>query len=313
MAGADLSLFEYDYDLTWAAFFLNADEQIYGRFGGRDASGADSRNTLPGLRHAMNAALETHKNVKTQPKARTGKPLRVEDYGGARRARGCIHCHQVWEFRRDSLKSTGTWTRDEIWVYPLPENVGISLDNNRGDLIKSVLASSPAEKAGLKVGDKLRTLNGYPIASFADVQFALHKAPKAGTIPFNWERDGKPASGMLEVSEGWRKTDVSWRRSMLDLLPSIGLTGDDLTAAQKRVLGLDEKRLAFKQEQFVHREAKAAGVQAGDIIIGVNGMRQEGSMKEFLRFVRQTFIAGDKITINVIRSGKRVDLPMTLK
>ena len=42
ISGADLNLFDFDYDLTWAAFFLNANEKIYGRFGGRDAGPADA-------------------------------------------------------------------------------------------------------------------------------------------------------------------------------------------------------------------------------------------------------------------------------
>ena len=44
----DLRRFEFDFDLTWYAFFLNADETIYGRYGGRDATSAalpQCRNT----------------------------------------------------------------------------------------------------------------------------------------------------------------------------------------------------------------------------------------------------------------------------
>ena len=31
--GMDLSLFQFDYELTWAVFLLNADKTIYGRYG----------------------------------------------------------------------------------------------------------------------------------------------------------------------------------------------------------------------------------------------------------------------------------------
>jgi hypothetical protein len=53
IAGADLRLFEFDYDLTWHVFFLNANETMYGRYGGRDASSAEGRFSLKGLRYAM--------------------------------------------------------------------------------------------------------------------------------------------------------------------------------------------------------------------------------------------------------------------
>jgi S1-C subfamily serine protease len=219
----------------------------------------------------------------------------------------------VSEFRRDYLKSLGTWTRDEVWVYPLPENVGITLEKDRGDFIKSVKAASPADRAGLRTGDRLRELNDHSIASFGDIQYALHKAPKKGRIPIAWERSGQMTNGHLEVAEGWRKTNLTWRPSMLSLLPSLSLSGDDLTPAQKKALGLGEKRLAFKQESFVHREAKAAGVQPGDIIIGINNQVQDLAMLEFFGYVRRNFLVGDKITINILRNGKRFDLPMTLK
>src|SRR5207249_4807207 len=139
--GVNLNLFEFDYDLTWAAFFVSADERIYGRFGGRDASGPDSRNSLAGLKYAMEAALKAHR-AGAKPPLSDEKPLRVEDYPAARRARGCIHCHQIWESRRSYLKSSGKWNRDEVWVYPLPENIGLKLELDRGDRIQSVKPES---------------------------------------------------------------------------------------------------------------------------------------------------------------------------
>ena len=39
---------------------------------------------------------------------------------------GCIHCHQVNEIRRQEAKDAGTWQRYSVWVYPLPENIGVT-------------------------------------------------------------------------------------------------------------------------------------------------------------------------------------------
>ena len=38
----DLTLFQFDYDLTFAAFFMNADRTIYGRYGSRSARNPSS-------------------------------------------------------------------------------------------------------------------------------------------------------------------------------------------------------------------------------------------------------------------------------
>jgi serine protease Do len=312
----DLNLFQFDYDLTWAVFFLNADETIYGRFGGRDSTGADSRNTLAGLRYALTKALERHEATKDQkPTPRNQTIQKAEDYPAAKRLRrnDCIHCHQVKEFQRDLLQKSGKWDREEIWTYPLPENLGISLDKEQGDQIKSILPKSVAEKTGLLSGDVIQSLNGYSVASFADAQFALHQAPKSGEIPIRWTRKGKEMNGKLELSESWRKTNVTWRPSLLDILPSFPFSGDDLTPEEKKALGLNEKRVALQQDKFVHSTLKVIGLQAKDVIIGINDEIFEGNRKEFLGHIRKNFLVGDKITLNVLRNGKRFDLPMTLK
>lgn len=311
--GSDLRLFEFDYDLTFMVFFLNADEKIYGRYGGRDAKSAEGRMSLAGLHFAMEAALETHKaEAKTRPLVVSAKPVLAENYTLLKNQRGCIHCHQVWEGRRHEAKLTGQFRRDDLWVYPLPENVGITLDIDEGNKVKAVTPDSPAAKVGIRAGDILKHLNKTPVFSFGDAQYGLHHAPAEGTIPVGWQRDGEAMSANLEVETGWRKTNPTWRPSMLDILPSISLYGDDLTPEEKQAVGLAEKRLAFRQDKTVHKDAQKLGVQGGDIIIGVNSEPLEMTMREFLGYIRRNFLTGERITLNIIRNGKRMDLTGTL-
>jgi len=69
------------------------------------------------------------------------------------------------------------WRLDELWVYPLPENVGLTLDNDRGDLVARLAADSPAARLGIQTDDRLLTVNGRPIASFADLRRAFVSPP----------------------------------------------------------------------------------------------------------------------------------------
>jgi hypothetical protein len=312
ITGMDLRLFEFDYDLTWYVFFLNADETVYGRYGGRDATDAEARLSLTGLRYAMERALAAHK---TPPPAGplTGRPQRAEDFVAARGHKGCIHCHNINEFRRADLKAVGKWDRDSLWVYPLPENVGITLDVDAGDRVKSVAASSAAEKAGLKPGDRLARLNSYPVASFADASYALHKAPAKGAIPVSWVRDGKEMAGTLQAADQWRKTNLTWRPSMLDILPSLPFVGDDLTAQEKKKLEIPEGRAAFRQDNRVDSTLADAGLRAGDVVVGFNGVTVEGAMGDLLGYVRRNHLVGDAVTVDVFREGKRVRLGLVLK
>ena len=87
--------------------------------------------------------------------------------------------------------------------------------------------------------------------------------------------------GELEVADGWRKTNLTWRPSLLDILPSLPISGDDLTAAEKKALGLPESRAAFRQDKFVHSTLKAVGLKAGDVIVGLNGKGIDGAMDDY--------------------------------
>jgi predicted metalloprotease with PDZ domain len=314
ISGVDLNIFDFDHDLTWAAFFMNADGFVYGRYGGRDAQGPDTRNSLAGLRFAMENALEAHRRH-SQEKPASRPPVFAEKYASVRKIvrNGCIHCHQVKEIRRQEDKDAGTWSRDSIWVYPLPENVGMSLALDRGNVIRTVLPGSPAAAAGLKSGDIIQTLNGRPVFSFADAQYALHYAPIKGDIEVHWTSAGQAKSGSLKVAEGWRKTNLTWRPSLLDLLPSLTVFGYDMTASEKKTVGLDEKQLAFRQVAPVHSEAQAIGVREGDIILGVDSLKMEMNVQAFLSYVRQNYLVGDRVTVNVLRAGKRVNLTTKLR
>ena len=74
-----------------------------------------------------------------------------------------------------------------------------------------------------------------------------------------------------------------------------------------------EKRLAFRQDKPVHSSLKAVGVQPDDIVVGLNQQALEMTLDEFLAYVRRNFLVGDKATLNVIRNGKQLDLPLTLR
>jgi predicted metalloprotease with PDZ domain len=293
---------------------VTPDEVILGRYGGRDAKSDDGRISLPGLRHAMQKALDRYK-AGVMPANERPKPMHAEDYKAAAKRRGneCIHCHQVNEFRRADAKAAGTWSRDDLWVYPLPENIGLTLDLDRADTIKAVIAGSPAAKAGIQAGDVLQSLNGYSIASNADVQYALHKGPKSGTIRVEWKHGAGLKTGKLEVADGWRKTNLTWRASLLDILPSLPISAEELTAGEKKALGIPEKQAAFRQDKFVHSTLKAVGLKAGDVITALDGKPVEGTMDDFLGLVRREHLVGDTITLGVLRDGKPVELKIALK
>jgi S1-C subfamily serine protease len=183
---------------------------------------------------------------------------------------------------------------------------------DRGNVVREVTPDSPAAKAGLQTGDQLRTLNRVPVHSFGDALFALDSAPAKGQVEVVWARGDKTQSAKLELAEGWRKTDITWRPSQQDRIPALKLYGDDLTADEKKALGLKPEQLAFRQQKEVSSHAAKAGFKPGDVIVGVDDLEPEMSMAAFLSLVRRTYLVGDQVNVHIFRDGKRLKVPMKL-
>ena len=329
MRGVNLRVFDFDYDLTWAAFFLNSDEKIYGRYGSRDADSADKQLSLAGLGYAMRQALAAHRHTQeaSRNRAREVQPGSPEEWRGSRpplqtveqypaakhlKENVCIHCHQVYDFRRKALQANGAWRREELWVYPLPENIGLKMHIDHGNGIEAVRAGSPADHAGLRAGDILLSLNECSVASLADVQFALNRAPAEGRIPVTWRRAGRQENAEISLADGWRITDISWRPSLHGVGPSPCVHGEDLTGEEKKALGLSERSLAFRQGNFVSEAARQAGIRQNDIILGVDNQTLEMSARQFSAYIRLSYQVGDRITFDLLRNGERLRIPLKL-
>ena len=58
----DLSLFQFDYDMSFATHFLNADRTVYARYGSRrgNEEEADDEMSMEGLRETMAGVKSLH-------------------------------------------------------------------------------------------------------------------------------------------------------------------------------------------------------------------------------------------------------------
>ncbi len=294
-------------------FFLSAEGKIYARYGGRDGHSADGRQSPAGLHYTMQSVLAMKdRKEKIFAPASSEKPKFIRDLvGPSGFGHGCVHCHQVKEMLNDRLQQAGQWSRDMVWRYPLPENLGIELEIERGNVIKEIKAKSAAARAGLEAGDVVQQLNAVPIHSFADAQFALDRAPATGMIPIAVRRGDRVQEAKLTLPEGWRKTDISWRTSMRRLVASPHLWGDDLTTREKKALGLSPHQLAFRQQNSIPPPVRAARIHGGDIILGVDDQALDMDVAGFARYIQGNYLVGDRVTVNLLRDGKRLNVPLT--
>jgi serine protease DegQ len=81
--------------------------------------------------------------------------------------------------------------------------VGVEFDEKKDGLfIKTVLPGSPAEKAGLKAGDKLDKIRNVDIDDARDVMRALQKATAGDKLTFKVHRGDKPMEFDVELGKG---------------------------------------------------------------------------------------------------------------
>jgi serine protease Do len=336
--GLDLSLFQFDYDQSFHAMFLNADKTIYGRFGTRSARPEDDDMTMKGLRQAMLGALELHKNYpgnKQQLAGKQGRPVEIRvpeelpglkgkypkklDYEGKLVA-SCIHCHQIRDSERDVYrKANKTMPAEVLFPYPLPDVLGLTMNPDERVVIKKVAEGSIAEKAGLKPGDEIATLAGQPLLSTADLQWVLHNAPARGELPAQVERDGRAQKITLTLPRGWRQqSDISFRATTWELrrMATGGLVLEDLPDAERKKRGLADDALALRVkhvgEYNEHAAAKRAGFKKNDIVINVGDRAGRMTESQFIAAALENR-RGTSLPVTVLRGDDRVELKLPMQ
>ncbi|MDW7995148.1 MAG: PDZ domain-containing protein [Gemmatales bacterium] len=115
---------------------------------------------------------------------------------------------------RKEARRQGTFRTEMLWVYPLPENIGLVLDIHEGNHVRRVLPNTPAHRAGLQSGDVLITIGNTPIRSQADCMHALHIAPQQGELSIRYRRGSRVHEAVISLQYGWKKSDSSWRPSL---------------------------------------------------------------------------------------------------
>ncbi|MBI3860727.1 MAG: PDZ domain-containing protein [Planctomycetia bacterium] len=340
--GLDLSLFQYDYDQSFAAFFLNADGTIYGRYGTRSHETESERDvSVEGFARALEGALELHQQfpqVKQTLAAKRGPaPLYAVpeefpflkgrftsklDYQG-NVVKSCIHCHQVGEAMKLAYREKGEAIPDTaLYPYPLPNVLGLTLDPRERAKVTEVALGSSADQDGFREGDEITSLSGQPLLSIADVQWVLHRAGETGLLTAEIVREGKPLRLALTLSAGWRqKGNISWRAGSWDLrrMTTGGMRLDDLSAADRKAAGLADDVLALRARMVPdwagktgHGAAHGAGFKKGDILVELDGQSQRLTESQWLTRLVNSKKAGDRVKVALLRDGKRMilELPM---
>lgn len=316
--GVDLNLFKFDYDLTFAALLMNPDGRTYARFGTNDWKADAGRMSIPGLKRVMREVLAKHGREPRVASSPTPAPRRtladVPAFMAMKQAKdACYHCHYANNARFRQLELDGKFVKELLYQHPHPENVGITLEVDANNVVRSVAPGSPADQAGIRPKDMIRRAGSTEVYSTADFQFALNEIPDPGRITLGVDRQGKRMPPVtLSLPKGWRRSDISWRPSQGNVPPTVGLWARTLPAVEKQKRGIAADRMALQVNFFFPgpKWARTRGdLRNGDILLGVDGQElPEMTTRQFHSHFRLNHNVGDTATLMVMRGSQRLDI-----
>jgi len=206
------------------------------------------------------------------------------------------------------LLTKGKVSRSRIGVAVQPVNQKLAttfgLGTPHGALVSSVDPKGPSESAGLKPGDVITSVNGRNIDESNELPTTIAEIPPGTTAHIGIWRDHKATT--LDVK-------------------TVLLDDEPVQAARNRSddgggkLGLAVRPLQPNEQQELHTKGRlvvedvsgpalAAGLQAGDVVLGVNGSTV-GSVADLKREVAR---AGHSVALLIQREDAQLYFPVDI-
>ena len=212
---------------------------------------------------------------------------------------------------REQLIKTGHVTRGRIGVTIQDVNAQLAesfgLDRPRGALVSSVQSGSPGDKAGLQPGDVVLAVNGRLIERSAELPAIIARIKPGTDTQLGIWRGGKQQDVGVRVAlldEHEARTAMHGGRHSSDETSKFGLAVRPLAPQEKQQAETDGNLVV----EHVSGPAAAAGVQPGDIILGVNGKRVK-SIEEFQTAAKAV---GKNVALLIQRDNAQIFVPLRL-
>ena len=219
----------------------------------------------------------------------------------------------------DQLRSSGHVERGwlGVGIQGVDEDIaaGLGLESAGGALISSVEAQSPADRAGLEVGDVVRRVDGEEIEELKDLTRAVAAIAPDDKVELGvWRgseletlsvRVGRSPDSPPKVARGAESRD--------DGHSSLGLSLADLDDSARRGFGISpdvEGALVVGVEQG--SEAANRGLRPGDVVVRVGRTAVESASQAADEIAAVTQDDRETVLLQVARGEARRFVPLSL-
>ncbi|MDR2872934.1 MAG: Do family serine endopeptidase [Xanthomonadaceae bacterium] len=210
----------------------------------------------------------------------------------------------------NQIKQTGRVSRGQIGVMvgPISADVakGFGLPDSKGALVNDLVAGGAAAKAGLEIGDVIRSVNGTEVVSASDLPPMIGAMAPGVSVTLSVLRDGRARDVTVvlgELNEGGQAVAGTTRPSSAspavpaDVGAVLGIRVADLDVATRRQLGLKDNE-GVRITAISGNTAREAGLVPGMVILQV-GRTPVGSVNALNQQLRH--VKKDDVVMLLVR------------
>lgn len=211
----------------------------------------------------------------------------------------------------DQLKTQGKVSRGRLGVVIQEVNAGnaeaFGLPKPAGALISGVEKGSPAEKAGVQVGDVILKFDGKTINRSFDLPRLVAATKPGSKAEMEVWRNRAPKNISVIVGALPDKKTASGKPAKTTSIPNkVGLVLADIGEAQRHTLGVSHG----VQVEESQGAAASAGIQPGDVILAVSNVPVK-NVAQFDKLLAEA-AASKRIALLVKRGPDTVYIPLRM-